>query len=213
VTRILLVRHGQSSWNASGRWQGWADPPLTELGRQQAWAAAGRIGAVDAIVASDLDRAVATAMVISEAVGIGPVVIEPGLKERDVGQWTGCTRAEIADRWPDLFRAYTGGGAVAGRAPVPVTPPDGEPVEALLARVTAALQRVAEEVGPHAEVLAISHGGVIRSVERHLGREPAAIPNLGALWVEVGPDGRLRLGERLLLIDPAEVAVTTPRQL
>jgi probable phosphoglycerate mutase len=210
VTRILLARHGQSAWNASGRWQGWADPPLTTLGRRQAEAAARSIGAVDAVVASDLDRAVATAVVISEAIGIGPVVVEPGLKERDVGEWTGCTREEIAAGWPEVFRAYTG-GPVPG-AP-PVTPPGGETVDALVARVTAALGRVADLLGPGAEAVAITHGGVIRSIERHLGREPGPIPNLGALWVEVGPGGRLTLGERVLLLDPGEVAVTVPRQI
>ena len=210
MTRILLVRHGQSAWNASGRWQGWADPPLTALGRRQAEAAARAIGAVDAVVASDLDRAIGTAMAISEAIGIGPVVVEPGLKERDVGEWTGCTRDEIAERWPEVFSAYTG-GLVPGAAPV--TPPGGETVDTLIARVTAALGRVADLIGPGAEAVAISHGGVIRSVERHLGREPGPIPNLGALWVEVGPGGRLALGERVLLLDPGEVPVTVPRQI
>ena len=212
MTRILLARHGQSAWNASGRWQGWADPPLTELGRQQAWAAAACIGTVDAVVASDLERAVATAIVISEAIGVGPVVVEPDLKERDVGEWTGCTRAEIAERWPDAFAAFLAGRAAGGDG-VRVTPPGGETLEVVLERTAAALLRIAELVGPAAEVVAISHGGVIRAVERALGRDPAPIANLGAFWVEVDQGGRLRLGERVLLIDPDKVAVTVPRQL
>lgn len=210
VTRILLARHGQSVWNASGRWQGWADPPLTELGRQQAWAAAAAIGTVDAIVASDLERALTTAMVISEAIGVGPVVVEPDLKERDVGEWTGCTRAEIADRWPDAFAALLASGTEAGGDPV--TPPGGEEPDAVLERVARGLERIVDLVGPTAEVLAISHGGVIRALERSLGRVPEPIANLGALRVEVDGDGRVRLGERVLLIDPDEVAVTVPRQ-
>ena len=209
MSRVLLVRHGQSTWNESGRWQGWADPPLTALGRQQARAAATAIGAVDAVVASDLLRAVATAVVISEAIGIGPVVVEPGLKERDVGEWTGCTRAEIAERWPDAYAQLV---AAAGGA-APVTPPGGEPPEVVVQRATAALGRIADLVGPDGDAVAVTHGGVIRSIERHLGREPGPIPNLGALWVEVGPGGRLTLGERVLLLDPGEVAVTVPRQI
>src|SRR5262245_20577361 len=59
-TRILLVRHGQSEWNAAGRWQGQQDPPLTELGRRQARAAAETIGAIEAVFASDLQRALET---------------------------------------------------------------------------------------------------------------------------------------------------------
>lgn len=212
MTRILLARHGQSAWNASGRWQGWADPPLTELGRQQAWAAAACIGTVDAVVASDLERAVATAIVISEAIGVGPVVVEPDLKERDVGEWTGCTRAEIAERWPDAFAAFLAGRAAGGDG-VRVTPPGGETLEVVLERTAAALLRIAELVGPAAEVVAISHGGVIRALERALGRDPAPLTNLGAFWVEVDQGGRLRLGERVLLIDPDKVAVTVPRQL
>ena len=209
MTRILLVRHGQSAWNASGRWQGWADPPLTDLGRQQAWAAAAAVGVVDAIVTSDLERAITTGLVISEATGVGPVVVEPGLKERDVGEWTGCTRAEIAERWPEAFArlvAQTDGAT-------PVTPPGGEHPEVVLARVTAALLRIADLVGPAGEALAVTHGGVMRGLERSLGRPPEPIPNLGALWVEVDAEGVVHPGERVLLLDPADVAVTVPRQL
>lgn len=209
MTRILLVRHGQSAWNASGRWQGWADPPLTELGRQQAWAAAAAIGAVDAVVASDLERAITTALVISEVIGVGPVVVEPGLKERNVGEWTGCTRAEIAERWPEALAqlvANAGGAAAA-------TPPGGETIEVVLRRVTEALLRIADLVGPAGEAVAVTHGGVIRGVERSLGRAPEPVPNLGALWVDVDAAGEVHLGERALLIDPHDVAVTVPRQL
>ena len=60
MTRILLVRHGESIWNADGRWQGQADPALTDRGRQQAFSAAASIGAVDAIITSDLERAADT---------------------------------------------------------------------------------------------------------------------------------------------------------
>src|SRR3546814_7398309 len=78
MARVLLVRHGQSEWNATGRWQGQADPPLTDLGRAQAHHAARSLGVVDAIVASDLQRAADTALIISGALGVGPVVLEIG---------------------------------------------------------------------------------------------------------------------------------------
>ena len=100
MTRVLLIRHGQSEWNADGRWQGQADPPLTDLGRHQALHAARNLGTVDAIVASDLQRASETALIIAEALGVGPVVLEPGLRERDAGEWSGLTRAEIERDWP-----------------------------------------------------------------------------------------------------------------
>ena len=63
MTRILLLRHGQSEWNAEGRWQGQSDIALTDLGRQQAFAASQRLGVVDALVCSDLLRASDTAQI------------------------------------------------------------------------------------------------------------------------------------------------------
>ena len=85
MTHMLLVRHGQSEWNATGRWQGGADPDLTELGRRQAFHAAARIGTVDVIVASPLIRALETAQIISAQIGIGPVVVE---SERRLARWS-----------------------------------------------------------------------------------------------------------------------------
>src|SRR5829696_1601221 len=95
VTRLLLVRHAQSEWNADGRWQGWADPPLSGLGRRQSATAADALGWPDAIVASDLERARETAAIIAAAGGPGAFEVEPALRERDLGDFTGLTRAEI----------------------------------------------------------------------------------------------------------------------
>src|SRR3954464_6700209 len=91
TSRVLLVRHGQSEWNAVGRWQGQADPPLSDLGRAQARAAARSLGSLDAVYASDLQRATETALIIAEQIGIGPVILDPDLRERDAGQWSGLT--------------------------------------------------------------------------------------------------------------------------
>ena len=82
MARILLVRHGQSEWNADGRWQGQENPPLTELGLAQAAQAAKAVGAVDGIYASPLERAAITAAVVAEEVGVGPVMTLPDLMER-----------------------------------------------------------------------------------------------------------------------------------
>jgi glucosyl-3-phosphoglycerate phosphatase len=82
---LLVIRHGRSEWNAIGRWQGHADPPLSELGRRQAILAAASIGAVDAIVSSDLLRAAETAAIIAQKLGVGPVVVDERLGERDAG--------------------------------------------------------------------------------------------------------------------------------
>ncbi|WP_421121472.1 histidine phosphatase family protein [Aquihabitans daechungensis] len=77
MTRLLLVRHGESIWNADGRWQGQADPPLSDRGRDQAVAAAASIGTVDALVTSDLERAVDTGAIIGRILGIDPILVKP----------------------------------------------------------------------------------------------------------------------------------------
>ncbi|MFP3902322.1 MAG: histidine phosphatase family protein [Acidimicrobiia bacterium] len=197
--RVLLVRHGQSEWNAAGRWQGQADPPLSELGRIQAREAARALGTVDAIWSSDLQRASETALIIAHDLGIGPVVIEADLRERDAGAYSGLTRDEIEELFP---------GYLAERRP----PPGWEAQDALVARALRALRRIAAEV-PGGDVVAITHGGVIYAVEGHLGVDHQRIANTGGRWVTVTADGSvpMRLGERLLLSDPGDT--TVPAQL
>ena len=200
MTRLLLVRHAQSEWNADGRWQGWADPPLSDLGRRQSEAAAGALGRTDAVVTSDLGRAVETATILARALGLGPVEVDPALRERDIGEFTGLTRGEIEARWPGMVGSF-----------VRTSPPRGETSEQVLERALPALGRLAAG-RPGQDVLVVTHGGVIRNVEHHLGGEAHPIPNLGGVRIDV-VDGDLRLGDRVLLLDPDEVPVTVPRQL
>ncbi|MGI9608569.1 MAG: histidine phosphatase family protein, partial [Acidimicrobiales bacterium] len=105
MARILIVRHGQSEWNAMGRWQGQADISLTDLGRAQARAAATRLGSFDLIAASTLMRAAETAYIISNELGIGPISPMVDLVERSVGEWSGLTSVEIEEGWPDHLRS------------------------------------------------------------------------------------------------------------
>lgn len=214
VTRVLLIRHGQSEWNADGRWQGQADPPLTELGRHQALHATRNLGVVDAVVASDLQRATETALIISSELGVGPLVLEPGLRERDAGEWSGLTRGEIERDWPGYLDAPEDRQASVG-TPAPVgerrRPPGWEPDHVLLERVLAALGRV-HALAPRGEVIAVTHGGVIYALETLLGSPFQRLANLGGRWLEVGPGGEVhRLGERIVLVDPDEL--TVPQQL
>lgn len=197
MTTMLLVRHGQSEWNAAGRWQGQADPPLSDLGRQQSLSAAPRIGSVDLIVASDLQRAVETAQIISGHLGVGPVIVEPDLRERDAGPWSGLTGEQIDAGWP--------GYREAGRHP------EGwEPDEELLVRVTAALDRLAREYDG-AEILVVTHGGVVYALEMLHGYGFVKLPNLaGRPLVHHGD--RLTLGERVLLVDGDDIT-TAPAQI
>jgi len=203
-TRILLVRHGESEWNASGRWQGWAESSLSDLGRRQAFEAAAAVGAVDAIVASDLERAVQTALIVSEAIGVGPVVTESGLRERNVGDWTGLTRDEIEERWPGDLDRWRKGELLE--------PPNGERNDVIIERVEAALRRIAASFDG-GEVLAVSHGGVMRLLEREHGvDQPPVFANLAGLVVDVHGD-RIDVGDRVLLLDPSTDSVTAPPNL
>src|SRR5918998_1338855 len=164
-TRVLLVRHGQSEWNAVGRWQGQADPPLSDTGRAQARSAARALGALDAIFASDLQRATETAAIIAGELGVGPVVLDPDLRERDAGEWSGLTRAEIEERYPGYLNATPSFAAGAERRP-----PGWEPDESVLERALRALAAIGDAVDG-GDVLAVTHGGLIYVVEGHLGHD------------------------------------------
>ena len=195
-TRLFLVRHGESTWNTEGRWQGQADPPLTALGERQAEAAAAGITVpVDGIWTSDLGRASRTAELLTAALGVDPPRNDPRLRERDAGEWSGLTRAEIEERWPGHLAAHR-------------SPPSWESDAAVLERALAALHDIAAET-PAGVALVVTHGGVVRAVERHLGAEPEPVPNLGGRWIDTDGDA-LVLGKRQLLIDADEVEVTVP---
>ena len=222
MTRVLLIRHGQSEWNADGRWQGQADPALTDLGRHQALHASRNLGVVDAIVASDLQRASETALIIAAELGVGPLVLDPGLRERDAGEWAGLTRAEFERDWPGYLEpppadrhASFGDGPATDASAQPRAerrrPPGWEPDDALIERVVSALGRI-HDLAPDGEVIAITHGGVVYALEGMLGSPFERLANLGGRWIEVGPGGEpQRLGDRVVLVDPDEL--TVPAQM
>jgi broad specificity phosphatase PhoE len=153
VTTVYLARHGQSDWNAELRWQGYADRPLTELGRQQAAELARQLAEVplDAVYSSDLLRARETAEAVASPHGL-VVQALPELREIDVGSWSGITRAEAEERFPEAFRRWTGGSHGWE---------DGETYEDMATRVVAAVLEIAAE-HPGGTVLVVSHGGPIR---------------------------------------------------
>ena len=198
VRRLLLARHGESEWNAEGRWQGRADPPLSARGRQQAELAARTLGVVDAIVSSTLQRAFQTASIISEGLGIGPVAVEPDLQERDAGEWQGLTRVDIEAAWPGYLASHR-------------RPPGYELDGPLIARARAAVERVCCSV-PGDEVLLVTHGGVINALEKSFGLEWQRVPNLGGRWF-VWHNGDFHIGDRVELIDHAAVTVQDRDQL
>lgn len=196
MVKLLLVRHGESTWNAQSRWQGQADPPLSPFGERQAEDAIARLTEVATITAvwtSDLVRARRTGELIAKRLGLGGVRAEPRLRERDVGAWSGLTRDEIEERWP---------GYLAARR----SPPDFEGDDALLERARAGLAAAVDGTGT-GDVLVVTHGGVIRTIERSLGATPERLPNLGGRWVVADSPAAFTLGDRVVLLEPEEVTV------
>ncbi|MEZ5376521.1 MAG: histidine phosphatase family protein [Acidimicrobiales bacterium] len=187
ATVLLLTRHGQSTWNAERRWQGQADPPLSAHGREQAAFAATRIGVTDAIVSSPQDRALSTAMIISEANGVGPVLVHDDLRERSAGSWSGLTRDDIEAAYPGWLDDHR-------------RPDDFETDHELIGRVLPALRQIADEMRG-STVLVLCHGGVIKAIEEHHGVIDGRVPNLSGRVVHVGADDRISLGEQVRFLD------------
>lgn len=165
--RLTLVRHGESTWNATGQWQGQHDVPLSARGRLEVRALAERLfGArFDRAVASDLSRAFET----GQAVGVSET--DRRLREVDVGAWSGLHREEVALRFPDEVRAL--------RAGLPVRIGGGESMAEFEARVDAVIDELA---GRHRgqDVLAVTHGGVVRALAtRVLGVRGRLSPLVG----------------------------------
>jgi len=155
VTTILIARHGQSDWNHEKRWQGHADRPLTERGREQAQALADRLAHIelDAVYSSDLKRARDTAAVVAGSQGLELRQL-PDLREVDVGSWSGLTRDEAQERFPEGFARWRDG--YPGWK-------DGETYEAMTDRVLRAVDEIAAE-HEGGRVLVVSHGGPIRAM-------------------------------------------------
>jgi broad specificity phosphatase PhoE len=192
---MLLVRHGQSTWNAQGRWQGQADPPLSDAGRNEATLAAETLGALPGpVFASPLLRAKQTAELISNALGDGTVFIEPGLREIDVGDFSGLTNDEIEQRLPDAWKALRAGELEQF--------PSGESREEFRLRVFVALAGLAHR-HPNVELLVVMHGGTIAAIERHLGVHPGVgVRNLEGRWFRVLGEEIEADGDRLNLVEP-----------
>jgi broad specificity phosphatase PhoE len=154
VTTILLARHGETDWNREGRFQGHADPPLNRTGLDQAVELSVALMAEElaAIYSSPLRRALETAEVIAASRGLEPVTVD-GLREVDVGSWSGLTRAEIEQRFPEQYLRWLDYGQGWE---------DGETYEEMSKRAVAALLELAA-AHEGERVLAVTHGGPIRA--------------------------------------------------
>lgn len=153
--RLILVRHGETDWNAQHRYQGWSDPPLNEVGLRQAAALAARLAGeqVGAFYASDLQRATQTAQIVAEGHG-QPVATDPRLREISFGDWEGATFDEIRARWPGEADAWLDDS-------LRVAAPGGETLAQVAGRVQDALDDIAEKHAAQT-VLLVAHGGTLR---------------------------------------------------
>jgi len=177
--RVLVLRHGQSEWNAVHRWQGTADSPLTALGREQAietaWSLAGLDIGFAVIWSSHLRRAARTASIIGGALSLPAPILDARFREAHAGEWEGLTPADIEIVWPGWLSTHR-------------RPASFEPFADVVERAVAALHDVAHDTrdaegSPAA--LVVAHSGVIRSIVRHLGRHDERVPNLGGIWLTV----------------------------
>ncbi|MFQ3661453.1 MAG: histidine phosphatase family protein [Chloroflexaceae bacterium] len=196
--RLILVRHGETPWNVTLQYQGHANVPLNERGREQARRAAARLRGLEvrALYASDIARAWQTAEIIGAALGQTPVPM-PELREIDVGQWEGLTPEELYRRFPDHMAEYK-------RDPARTVRLGGESYAQLQTRALVALQRIQETHAQGDTVVAVSHGGTIRALLCHvIGLDLA---NFGRMWLDNGSLTELRLGRngwRLMRLNDA----------
>lgn len=188
-----MLRHGQSEWNAMGRWQGQADIELTDLGYEQARRAAEKLGMFDAVVSSDLRRAYLTASIIANGLGVGLLPADERLRETHVGEWQGLTHHQIERDWPGYLDAHK-------------RPPGFETDESIVARVSAALFELATEF-PGSEVLCIAHAGIIRVMRRAHRVPDTRIANLGGchFTVHTGDNARIEIGDIVDLFEHGEL--------
>lgn len=158
-TRLLLLRHGETEFSAARRYSGRGNPPLTDLGRRQAEAAAeylARRGGISAVISSPLQRAFDTAAVAGKALGVD-VAVDDDLVETDFGTWEGLTFGEAAARDPELHSKWL--------SDTRVDPPGGESFDAVQRRVRRARNRIIAEQGA-ATVLVVSHVTPIKTLLR-----------------------------------------------
>lgn len=165
MTHLYLVRHGQTDWNVEGRWQGQADVPLNERGRQQAAHIARSLSEVGlvAIYSSDLIRAHETAGVLADLTGL-EVQLDPRLREIHQGQWQGLLVTDIEEQYGREFRRRR-------NDPLNVAPPGGETVLQVRERVVDAIQDIVQQ-HPHERVAVVSHGFALAVIQVHYQNRP-----------------------------------------
>jgi alpha-ribazole phosphatase len=196
--RLIFVRHGETPWNVTLQYQGQANVPLNERGREQARRVAERLRRLDvaALYSSDLARAWETAEVLGAALGRTPTPMAE-LREIDVGQWEGYTPEELYRRFPDHMAEYK-------RDPARTVRLGGESYAQLQTRALVALNHIQEAHKQGETVVAVSHGGTIRALLCHV--IDLDLANFGRMWLDNGSLTEFRLGRngwRLMRLNDA----------
>jgi broad specificity phosphatase PhoE len=192
ITRVTLIRHGETAWNVENRWQGHANVALNATGLRQAVRVAEHLRSlpesadITAIYSSDLSRAHQTAQAIAEQLSV-PVILDTRLREIDMGDWQGMTGDE-AELWDGArLHAVRAGGYNIPR-------PGGESLQMLADRVGALFHEVMN-TRPGEHVIFVSHGGTLRMLlhaldllndsHRHIGNTSRTVllrPHPDAPW-------------------------------
>jgi glucosyl-3-phosphoglycerate phosphatase len=193
--RLVVLRHGRTEWNATGRGQGHADIPLDETGHAQAAAAAPYLASLQpvAVVTSDLARARETCAYVEETTGL-TAVADPRLREFDIGQRQGLTMPEFAERYPEEHAAWARGDGSQRL-------PGAEIASEVTARMLPALRDTLDGLGPGETAVVVTHGAALKVGVVALLEWPADLaPTLQGIdncaWVtleELSYRGRLRL--------------------
>jgi alpha-ribazole phosphatase len=157
LTKVIFIRHGQTEWNVTGRYQGQSDVKLTEEGKKQAEKLADNfpVAKVDAVYASDLCRAMVTAETIAAKFGL-KVQAEPAFRELSFGDWEGLTYQQIVDKWEEAMANFL-------QHPDILEIPGGESFPAVQQR---AMKRLNELIEKHdgQTIVVVAHGAVLRTM-------------------------------------------------
>jgi probable phosphoglycerate mutase len=208
-TNILLIRHGETAWNAERRLQGHLDIPLNGEGERQArlLAAALALEQIDLLVSSDLGRARQTAQAVAALRGM-PLQIEPGLRERCYGGFEGLLYTEIEQRFPAEFAAWQARDIDAA---LPDGKNRGETFRQFYARATDAILGLASK-HPGRTLALVAHGGVLECAYRMAGKLPLETPR--DFKVYNASINRFRVEDGQLVLDSwGEVAHLRPTVL
>lgn len=172
---LVAIRHGETVWNTQGLQQGQLNSDLTDLGRAQAKALAGRLGGepFDGLYSSDLGRALETARIIAERVGLD-VETDPRLRERDLGILQGISLRQFEQEHPHEYARFRSGDP-------DYVIPTGESARQRHERCVACATELAAR-HPGQRILIVTHGGILDSFFRHALQLPLTVPRRFSLF-------------------------------